>query len=670
MMIHVRDGIDYLLKSLSSCWSIVLNEYGAIISTLLAIGTFVTLFFFVYVLHCTLKSRTIQSRQRQQQQQQGSHNKSNEKHRRKKRKQNTRHQKHNSGRLKQTNDASEIKGTENVDVAIIHYNQTDPTDSDVIQNDDSAPPTLHTNSIQHDETIHYPLPPLAEDKPLDSPPSTGNLIGTTSLFSLQHYDSYQQSSPRSRTASTSTTDSVLISIDDQSSCSGRSTPTPIGANESSIHPSFVTTIINNSKQSSSNSDPIDNHVKCKLDTANSSTPNRSGTHNVRRPQTNRRSGKKNNHVIDSATAASESTIDSPPVHVPSKRWDALKPTNRIMNNRQQRYGSANTSKYHPGSAQVNITGQMDSTGTTVPTNNRRISSDERQPPIPSKDKLYTPKISTGVTEQPCDVLQNDLSNPLTSFLNPHVVLSDYEHQQQSGNSLNNNSANLCTNPTPNHSYQSFVMNDEIPPPIAGLNPNSPSWSGFRSHNTNLPVHQQHRHYYTQSELTTHQGECMYNLDHFNNTGTSTNITSEYIQYLSEPIQSTSKLDMNQQNQFYGNFNHPKEPFGYNKSEPGDSLYTPCSDFNFLGTVNGCNSNEFDFGNNNGSDGSIVSIPPVDTTMISMSPMSIGSFYHRSPHHTHVRENPFENSDDDDDDDQIEAKLLELGGQMVGNILDF
>ena len=39
------------------------------------------------------------------------------------------------------------------------------------------------------------------------------------------------------------------------------------------------------------------------------------------------------------------------------------------------------------------------------------------------------------------------------------------------------------------------------------------------------------------------------------------------------------------------------------------------------------------------------------------------------HGSLVRDNPFATSDDDDDD-QIEAELLELGGQMVGSILDF
>ena len=37
---------------------------------------------------------------------------------------------------------------------------------------------------------------------------------------------------------------------------------------------------------------------------------------------------------------------------------------------------------------------------------------------------------------------------------------------------------------------------------------------------------------------------------------------------------------------------------------------------------------------------------------------------------HLRENPFAVSDEEADEEQIEAELQELGGQMVGSILDF
>jgi hypothetical protein len=39
-------------------------------------------------------------------------------------------------------------------------------------------------------------------------------------------------------------------------------------------------------------------------------------------------------------------------------------------------------------------------------------------------------------------------------------------------------------------------------------------------------------------------------------------------------------------------------------------------------------------------------------------------------HPHVKENPFASSDGEDDEEQIEAELQELGGRMVGSILDF
>jgi len=53
------------------------------------------------------------------------------------------------------------------------------------------------------------------------------------------------------------------------------------------------------------------------------------------------------------------------------------------------------------------------------------------------------------------------------------------------------------------------------------------------------------------------------------------------------------------------------------------------------------------------------------------PRTTTSPHHHHHHHHHVKENPFATSSDDDEyDEKIEADLQELGGQMVGSILDF
>ena len=56
-----RQGIMSFVEAVCSCWQMVLNEHGAIISTGLALSTFAGLFFFVFVLHKTLSPRQQQN---------------------------------------------------------------------------------------------------------------------------------------------------------------------------------------------------------------------------------------------------------------------------------------------------------------------------------------------------------------------------------------------------------------------------------------------------------------------------------------------------------------------------------------------------------------------------------------------------------------------------------
>ena len=48
----------YLYENSTTCWAWVLNDFGSVVSTVLALTTFLCLFFFCYMLHRTLKSRS------------------------------------------------------------------------------------------------------------------------------------------------------------------------------------------------------------------------------------------------------------------------------------------------------------------------------------------------------------------------------------------------------------------------------------------------------------------------------------------------------------------------------------------------------------------------------------------------------------------------------------
>jgi len=54
----LRGSIMYLFESSTTCWAWVLNDFGAVVSTVLALTTFASLFFFCYLLHRTLRPRS------------------------------------------------------------------------------------------------------------------------------------------------------------------------------------------------------------------------------------------------------------------------------------------------------------------------------------------------------------------------------------------------------------------------------------------------------------------------------------------------------------------------------------------------------------------------------------------------------------------------------------
>lgn len=157
---------------------IAVNEFGAIVSTFLALATFASLFFLAYVLHKTLSPRTPAHIREQQ-----------DKHKRKKGKHKGRGK--CSGRVR----SNQMK-----------------VDSE----------------SRFEENKNETLPSLVEDEPVDPPPllSTFESTANKTLITATKSDKTHLEPLRSRATSTSTLDSIESSVE-----SGRSTPTPAAANE-------------------------------------------------------------------------------------------------------------------------------------------------------------------------------------------------------------------------------------------------------------------------------------------------------------------------------------------------------------------------------------------------------------------------------------------------------
>jgi hypothetical protein len=61
----LRDAMQSIFRSSRVCWSMVVTEHGAIISTVMALAVFATLFFLIYALHRTLAPRRHPSHKQQ-----------------------------------------------------------------------------------------------------------------------------------------------------------------------------------------------------------------------------------------------------------------------------------------------------------------------------------------------------------------------------------------------------------------------------------------------------------------------------------------------------------------------------------------------------------------------------------------------------------------------------
>lgn len=180
-----RDGIVTALRSSSTWWAVAVNDYGAILSTVVALATFASLFFLVYVLHRTLASKTPSNARRQ-----------SEKQKRKKSKYKSTSRSRSGSKQRPAHPHSQTK----------------------CDNEE------HTRSEEKSDS----LPPVMEDHPVVPDPAPLSSVALGDQIADSGNANTQQVEPlRNRATSSSTLDSTASSVD-----SGRSTPTPVAALES------------------------------------------------------------------------------------------------------------------------------------------------------------------------------------------------------------------------------------------------------------------------------------------------------------------------------------------------------------------------------------------------------------------------------------------------------
>jgi hypothetical protein len=377
-----------------------------------------------------------------------------------------------------------------------------------------------------------------------------------------------------------------------------------------------------------------------------------------RRSSNRRNGKKSSNPssdVPIAVAANK----SPPL-TPSKRWDALKPANRSNTTRQQR---------QPFSRKA------DRTETIHTDVAPRMLSDERQPPANDIASCFALPNSTVATADSHGLQQQ------TDYFFP--ATQDYMH-----------STNASAIRDANKMYDVLASNNQAPshtPPrsgriqFTGLNPNSNSWTG-----TLNVVPKAESYAYPPNSDSFHHGNGVFGFDVPRFQGVHASITDSLSHQLAPP--KIENINDGQPLQFYTNEGVDTSS---NEFSMQSELSTPSFDLSFLHNIPESNSELVENSDNYNNirypvpsctttSSSPLYVPTVDSTLMTMmmtTPDTTGtnastptsSPYHRNYHYhhnSHVRDNPFAESDDDDDDDQIEAKLLELGGQMVGSILDF
>jgi len=272
-----------LLQTSSTCWALVLNDYGAIVSTILALSTFASLFLLAYILHKTLTPR-------QKEKPRPSTDK-----KKKKRKGNSHARGHRGGGrvtqpLQQNCASATAVASRNISESVVEEERetANTKDCSVVEGNER-------------DNVALSLPALAEDKPL-SPrlprptPSPERRLVAKALR--------EDSAPsRIRATSSSTVDTTMLS--DDISCeteSGRSTP--------------IATVV-------SMTEPV--RVGSAIDTSKEDEKTQAWATSSRK-NSNRRSKMISKDDTAPKTAPTSSRDDG---LVPStSRWDALKPNSR------------------------------------------------------------------------------------------------------------------------------------------------------------------------------------------------------------------------------------------------------------------------------------------------------------------------------------------------------
>jgi hypothetical protein len=275
---HHRSGMVSLVQSSTSWWALIVNDYGTIISTLLALATFASLFFLVYVLHKTLSPRGDANRPV-----------SVDKQKKKKRRGNH-HHKGNRSRIKGAPQQQQQQRTKSAPIPV----ESPEHALEPISNIDSDKEEMIVQGNEHVSS----LPALVEDKPL-SPSLPASVPSPEKLIKALKEDTAPS---RTRITSASTVDTTNFS-DDQScgTISGRSTPTA-----SAILPATESVpTVSASTVGRADNDPIQ--------------PLAPGT----RKQSSRRAKKHENVDVSKAPASSAVPL------VPTSRWDALKPNRSV-----------------------------------------------------------------------------------------------------------------------------------------------------------------------------------------------------------------------------------------------------------------------------------------------------------------------------------------------------
>ena len=271
-----------LFRASCTCWSMLLHEHGAIISTCLALATFVSLFFLVYVLHKTLSPR------------QPPVPKSLKPVKKKKRKRGHRASGRHTRATQQQQRPSRSKSRDR--------------ESNEIQSNSDLPSGAVKEDAQSVTTATQPtLPAVLEDTPVEPSKQQQEEVITSA---------FARTASRLRTMSASSVEESIASasVGDQSWDDGRSTPVPLAlplscttsptTTATSPTPSLTTTTAISSDARTGNSRPR--------------APRRTPSNSNARKNQNRRRGGASGGVGGGSGSAARKTKEpkqrSPPFH--------------------------------------------------------------------------------------------------------------------------------------------------------------------------------------------------------------------------------------------------------------------------------------------------------------------------------------------------------------------